>query len=86
MCALHAGDIYVYSIGYDCISFPGPGAGLAAAENPFFEFVGAEGYGSEHRSFKVDTEFEAFKDKHGRKYTDSSEEAQRKTHFRHNHR
>ena len=71
---------------YKCISFPGPGSSLPVAENPFFEFVHAEGYTDKHRTHKVDNEFATFKNKHGRNYKDQSEEAKRKTHFRHNHR
>ena len=57
-----------------------------AAEHPFFEFMGAEGYKDHHRTAKVDGDFEAFKDKHERTYDNEAEEAKRKTHFRHNHR
>ena len=78
--------VHYHDTDYQCISFPGPGIDLPAAENPFFEYVGGEGYKDHHRSAKVDAGFESFKSKHGRKYSDESEEAERKTHFRHNHR
>ena len=69
-----------------CISFPGPGNTLAMAENPMFEYVGAEGYGSEHQSHKVERDFAEFRDKHSREYQDDKEEAFRKFHFQQNHR
>ena len=59
---------------------------LPMARNPMFEFVGAQGYKDEHRSHKVDSDFEEFKGQHGRDYDCEKEEAKRKTHFRHNHR
>ena len=55
-------------------------------ENPFFELVGAKGYPDSSRSARVDNEFDQFKNKHDRKYKNEVEEAQRKTHFRHNYR
>jgi len=55
-------------------------------ENPFFELVGAKGYSENDRSKRVENEFNEFKNKHGKQYKDEIEEAQRKTHFRHNYR
>lgn len=69
-----------------CISFPGPGDTLAMAENPMFEFFGAEGYVAHHQSHKVDRDFKEFKEKHTREYEDSVEEIRRKFHFHQNHR
>ena len=86
MCVCDCSLLLCIPVDYDCISFPGPGSSLPAAENPFFEFITADGYTEKHRTHKVDHEFTTFKNKHGRNYKDQSEEAQRKTHFRHNHR
>jgi len=69
-----------------CTSFPGPGVSLPMAENPVFSFVGADGVHSKYQSHKVDSEFENFKEKHGRQYSSNKEEELRKFHFRHNHR
>ena len=55
-------------------------------ENPFFELVGAKGYSDSYRSTRLENEFDQFKNKHDRKYKNEVEEAQRKTHFRHNYR
>ena len=71
---------------FTCKGFPGPGVTLPMARNPMFEFVGAQGYKEEHRTHKVDSDFEEFKGQHGREYDCEKEEAKRKTHFRHNHR
>lgn len=71
---------------FECISFPGPGVTNPMSENPFFEFVGAEGYSSDHQSRRVDEEFDHFKRKHKRKYAHQADEAERKAHFRHNYR
>ena len=56
------------------------------AENPFFEFVGAKGYGWKDQSDKIESEFHHFKGKHSRNYQDKTEEEKRKTNFRHNYR
>ncbi len=71
---------------FECISFPGPGVTNPMSENPFFEFMGAEGYSRAHQSQRTDEEFNQFKKKHERSYGRQSEEATRKTHFRHNYR
>ena len=70
----------------NCKGFPGPGVSLPMAENPVFTFVDAEGVHSKHQSYKVDTEFKNFKEKHGRQYSSDKEEELRKFYFRHNHR
>lgn len=70
----------------DCKQFPGPGVNIPMAENHAFAFFGAAGYGTKHQSHKVDTEFDNFKEKHGRKYNDEKHEEQKKFHFRRNHR
>lgn len=70
----------------NCISFPGPGITFPMAESPIFEYIGAQGYERKHQSHKIDTDFNDFKEKHGRKYENDKDEAQRKFHFRQNHR
>ena len=74
------------TVEFTCKGFPGPGVTLPMARNPMFEFVGAHGYKEEHRSHKVDSDFEEFKGQHGREYDNEKEEGKRKTHFKHNHR
>ena len=69
-----------------CTGFPGPGVTLPMAENHAFAFFGAPGYDAKHRSHKVDTEFDHFKEKYGRDYDDGKVEVTKKFHFRHNHR
>ena len=69
-----------------CVSFPGPGVGFPMAENPMFEFIGAKGYGRKHQSHQIDSNFDDFKEKHGRTYEHMREETLRKMNFRHNHR
>ena len=71
---------------FDCTNFPGPGVTNPMGENPFFEFVGSEGYSDEDKTRKMEGDFKHFKNKHGKKYEDDKEEAMRKTHFRHNYR
>ena len=80
-------DSNAFQVKYtECISFPGPGNTLAMAENPMFEFVGASGYGPEHQSHKVDSDFKTFKEEHQRNYDNDREEAKRRFHFHQNHR
>ena len=55
------------------------------AENPFFEYFGADSYEAHHQTAKVDGDFEEFKNKHDKSY-EKNEEDQRKNHFKHNHR
>jgi len=79
-------DVFKFQDKFECISFPGPGVTDPMCENPFFELVGAKGYSENDRSKRVENEFNEFKNKHGKQYKDEIEEAQRKTHFRHNYR
>ena len=56
------------------------------AENVLFGLVGAPGYSQQHQQGQVDRDFADFKEKHDKQYASKTEEEQRKTHFRHNHR